>query len=314
MASRTGFVYHEKFLEHDTGPGHPERSDRLRAITNHLKEVNLWQELQHLMIDEASEDWLLQAHSLEHNKYLRQACLQGLNILDAGDTHASRESYNAALLAVGGVLAAVDAVMNNLLQNVFCAIRPPGHHAERDKVMGFCLLNNVAIAARYAQRKHCADRILILDWDVHHGNGTQQIFYDDKSVMYISTHQYPFYPGTGSRGERGIGQGEGYTLNIPMFAGSGEEEFIEAFKEEIIPSIDNYRPDMILISAGFDAHKDDPLANLNLTEESFGLFTSMITDAASKYCNGRIVSVLEGGYNLKALALSVESHIRKLIA
>jgi len=313
MASKTGIVYHEKFLEHDTGPGHPEKPERLRAIVDHLKNIKLWQELQHLIIDEATEEWLLRVHSVEHIENLRKACLRGISILDEGDTHASRESFNAALLAAGGVICAADAVMNKILKNAFCAVRPPGHHAERNRVMGFCLINNVAVAAQYTKYKYGAERILILDWDVHHGNGTQQIFYDDKSVMYISTHQYPFYPGTGSRSEQGIGEGKGYTLNIPMVAGSGEEEFTDAFKEEIIPTIENYRPDIIFISAGFDAHKDDPLANLNLTEESFALFTRMITDSAEKYCDGRIVSVLEGGYNLKALANCVEYHVKVLM-
>ena len=313
MKSKTGFVYHDRFLDHDTGPGHPECAKRLKAITNHLKEIKLWQQLQHLIIDEAPEEWLLLAHSMEHLKYLRQVCSQGMTTLDGGDTCSCSESYNIALLAAGGVLAATDAVMNGLLQNIFCAVRPPGHHAERDKAMGFCLLNNVAVAARYAQRKYNAERIAIIDWDVHHGNGTQHIFYDDKSVLYISTHQYPFYPGTGSRSEKGIGEGEGYTLNIPMFAGSGEQEFIEVFTKEVIPSIKSYHPDLIFISAGFDAHRDDPLANLELTEESFAKLTSIVAETAAKVCNGHIISILEGGYNLTALARSVEAHLKAMM-
>ncbi len=313
MQAKTGFVYHNRFLEHDTGQGHPERAERLTAITKHLQEVQLWQKLKHLMIDDAAEEWVLKAHSIEHLRYVRQACHQNLRLLDQGDTFISEKSYEAALLASGGVLAAVDAVINDILQNAFCAVRPPGHHAERNKAMGFCLFNNIAIAARYAQYKYGIQRIVILDWDVHHGNGTQDIFYDDKSVFYISTHQYPFYPGTGSRSESGNGAGEGYNLNIPMFAGSGDEEFQEAFRDEILPAIENYHPDLILISAGFDAHRDDPLANLNLTEESYAIFTSMITEVAAKVCSGRIISILEGGYNLKALAHSVEAHINKLM-
>ena len=313
MKSKTGFVYHDRFLDHDTGPGHPECAKRLKAITNHLKEIKLWQQLQHLIIDEAPEEWLLLAHSLEHLKHLRQVCSQGMTTLDSGDTCSCSESYNIALLAAGGVLAATDAVMNGLLQNIFCAVRPPGHHAERDKAMGFCLLNNVAVAARYAQRKYNAERVAIIDWDVHHGNGTQHIFYDDKSVLYISTHQYPFYPGTGSRSERGIGEGEGYTVNIPMFAGSGEQEFIEVFTKEVIPSIESYHPDLIFISAGFDAHRDDPLANLELTEESFAKLTSIVAETAAKVCNGHIISILEGGYNLTALARSVEAHLKAMM-
>jgi acetoin utilization deacetylase AcuC-like enzyme len=313
MPSKTGFIFHERFLEHDTGPGHPERPDRLRAIVDHLKKIQLWPELRHLLIDAAPEEYVLQAHSGDYLRFLDRACREGITIFDRGDTHGCSRSYDIALLAAGGSIAAVDAVMSGILTNAFCAVRPPGHHAERDTAMGFCLLNNAAIAARYAQKKYGAERIAILDWDVHHGNGTQHIFYNDRSVLYISTHQFPFYPGTGSRAECGTDQGEGYTLNIPLFVGSGDEEFSDAFSDEILPSFDNYRPDLIIISAGFDAHRDDPLANLNLTEESFGKFTRMVRERADRICQGRIISILEGGYNLTALARSVEEHLRVLM-
>lgn len=313
MPSRTGLVYHERFLDHDTGAGHPERADRLRSIVKHLKEVGLWQQLQHLMIDQTTEEWLLTVHTSEHIKFLNDAIKRGVQILDP-DTHASAASLDVALLAAGGVLAGVDAAMGGVLQNVFCAIRPPGHHATPDKVMGFCLINNIAIGARYAQRTHGVERVAIIDWDVHHGNGTQDIFYNDKSVLFISMHQFPLWPGTGTRQETGTGKGAGYTLNIPMKPGSGEPEYIEAFTKEILPMLDGFRPDLIMISAGFDAHRDDPLANINLTEESFGWMTTMVMEAADKYCNSRIVSVLEGGYNLQALARSVEAHIRTLVS
>ena len=292
MPSKTGFVYHEQFLDHDTGPGHPERPDRLRAIVDHLKEVKLWTGLQHLVIDRAPEEWVLKAHAPEHLEFVRDSVRRGVTTLDEGDTHASRDSYDVAMLAAGGVLEGVDAVMGGILKNVFCAVRPPGHHAGRNAVMGFCLFNNVAIAARYAQIAHGVKRVAIVDWDVHHGNGTQDIFYRDRSVLYISTHQYPHYPGTGSRNERGIGEGEGYTLNIPMPAGSGETEYVDAFNREILPTLDGYRPDLIIISAGFDAHRDDPLASINLTEETFSILTSMMMDAAAKSCSGRLISVL----------------------
>lgn len=313
MTSQTGFIYHELFLGHDTGPGHPERPDRLRAIADHLKQTGLWQKLHHIIIDTAPEEYVLSVHSGEYIRFLDRACREGIRMLDRGDTIAGSNSYEAALLAAGGAISAVDAVMGGILQNAFCAVRPPGHHAERDSANGFCLLNNAAIAARYAQKKYNAERIAILDWDVHHGNGTQHIFYSDKSVLYISTHQFPFYPGTGSRAECGADEGEGYTLNIPLFAGSGDEEFSDAFSEVILPSLDNYHPDLIIISAGFDAHRDDPLANLNLTEESFSKFTTMIRDRAESLCQGKIVSILEGGYNLAALGRSVESHLKVLM-
>jgi acetoin utilization deacetylase AcuC-like enzyme len=180
--------------------------------------------------------------------------------------------------------------------------------------MGFCLFNTVAIAARYAQTKHGIGRVAIIDWDVHHGNGTQEIFYEDRSVLYISTHQYPFYPGTGGREERGAGPGVDFTLNIPMRAGSGEPEYLAAFTREIVPLLETFRPELILLSAGFDAHRDDPLANINLTEESFAQLTTIVMGSAAKCCNGRIVSILEGGYNILALARSVEAHLRRLIA
>ena len=313
MSSKTGFVYNDRFLDHDTGPGHPERADRLRSITAHLKQVNLWPKLQHLIIDHAAEEWILKVHTPEHLKFVREACRLGRKLLDQGDTHACPDSYDIALLAAGGVLSGVDAVMNGLLNNVFCAVRPPGHHAEQNAVMGFCLFNNIAVAARYAQQTYSINRVAIIDWDVHHGNGTQNIFYEDNSVFYISLHQYPFYPGTGSRSECGAGAGTNYTLNIPMRAGSGEEEYVHAFNKDILPTLDGFRPNLILISAGFDAHKDDPLANINLTAESFARMTAMVMEAAKSYCDSRIVSVLEGGYNVNALARSVEAHLMQLM-
>lgn len=314
MPSKTGFVYHDRFLDHDTGTGHPERPDRLRSVVAHLKQTGMWRELQHLLIDPAQEEWILKVHTREQLTFVRDACNIGRKILDEGDTHCSADSFDVAMLAAGGVIAGVDAVMGGLLKNVFCAVRPPGHHAESKKVMGFCLFNNIAIGARYAQQHHGIHRVAIIDWDVHHGNGTQEIFYEDKSVFYISTHQYPYYPGTGGGNERGSGEGTGYTLNIPMSAGSGEMEYLAAFEREIFPALKSFRPELIMISAGFDAHRDDPLANINLTEESFTKLTAMLMKAADACCEGRIVSVLEGGYNLKALAVSVESHLNALMA
>jgi acetoin utilization deacetylase AcuC-like enzyme len=313
MASKTGFVFHERFLEHDTGAGHPERPDRLRAISSHLKEQKLWTEMQHLFIDPATEDSALRVHTQSHLRFIRDSCNNGRKILDDGDTHVSAGSYEIALLATGGALAAVDAVMQGTLTNAFCAVRPPGHHAERQRVMGFCLLNNIAIAARYAQNVYRIRRVAIVDWDVHHGNGTQEIFYDDPSVLFISTHQYPLWPGTGSRNEQGSGQGKGFTMNIPMPPGAGETEYLVAFRKEIVPMLDGFRPELILISAGFDAHTEDPLASINLTEDSFAKLTAIIIERAKFNCSGRVVSLLEGGYNLRALAASVEKHLRILI-
>ena len=313
MLSKTGFIYNDVYLEHDTGHGHPERPDRLKAITKHLQNTLMWTQLQHPLIDPAAEEWILKVHSPQHWKFVKESCMRGVEVLDQGDTHVCKKSYEIALLAVGGVLAGVDAVMTGILHNVFCAVRPPGHHAESNAVMGFCLFNNVGVAARYAQQKYGVEKVAIVDWDVHHGNGTQEIFYEDPSVFYISTHQYPFYPGTGARSETGSGRGNGFTLNCPMRAGSGEQEYLDAFTKEILPRLEVYRPGLIIISAGFDAHRDDPLANINLTEGTFGKLTVMVREIAEKYSGGKIVSVLEGGYNLEALAKSVKAHIRELM-
>jgi acetoin utilization deacetylase AcuC-like enzyme len=306
-------VYNERFLDHNTGPAHPERPDRLRSIVTHLQKAGLWNSVQHLIIDPAPEEWITKVHTTDHLRFVRESCLRGITVLDEGDTHVSKESYDVALLAAGGVIAAVDGIAKGQLHNVFCAVRPPGHHAERNRAMGFCLFNNAAVAARYAQGAHGVGRIAIIDWDVHHGNGTQEIFYEDKSVFYVSTHQYPFYPGTGSRSERGAGEGEGTTLNIPMAAGTGEKEYLAAFREEILPALRHYGPELMILSAGFDAHRDDPLANINLSEASFATLTSLVMESAEQICNGRIVSILEGGYNLTALARSVEAHLRTLM-
>ncbi|MFI5252399.1 MAG: histone deacetylase [Bacteroidota bacterium] len=312
MPSKTGFIYHEHFLDHDPGPGHPEQPERLQAIVEHLAASNLWDEFQHPDPHTASEEWILKVHTSSHLNLIKETSRRGGGIVDQGDTVVCAESFDVALLAAGAVLTGVDAVVSGKLQNVFCAVRPPGHHATRSEPMGFCLFNNVAVGARYAQERHGVGKIAIVDWDVHHGNGTQDIFYSDPTVLYISTHQYPYYPGSGSRSERGEGKGEGFTLNIPMRSGSGEAEYMTAFQQEIIPAIDNFHPELLFISAGFDAHRDDPLANINLTEESYKKMTKMLMESADKHCQGKIISVLEGGYNLHSLSKSVEGHVRVL--
>lgn len=251
-------------------------------------------------------DDLEAVHTREHIRHIRRVCEDGGGVLDAGDTHASPASYEVAVLAAGAVLSSVDAVLEGSVSSAFCAVRPPGHHAERDGPMGFCLFNNVAIGARYAQRRHGIERVAILDWDVHHGNGTQHTFEEDPSVLYVSLHQYPFYPGTGAASERGIGAGEGATLNIPLPAGTGEGRYREEFDAQVVPALRSFGPELLLLSAGFDAHRDDPLADMRLTETSFAEFTRRVARIAP------VVSVLEGGYNLAALASSVEHHLRAL--
>lgn len=309
-----GFVYHEEYLKHDTGPEHVECPERLRAIIGHLDKTGMMKNFRQLRPVPASLDWIQKVHPTSYIQMIERRCLAGENVLDSGDTHVCKDSYGVALLAAGGVLRAIDEVIEGDIRRVFCAVRPPGHHAETHSVMGFCLFNNIAIGARYAQQKYGLGRVAILDWDVHHGNGTQEIFWTDPSVLYISTHQYPLWPGTGASNEAGEGLGEGFILNCPMRPGSGEEEFIEAFHDRIMPALHKFRPELLLISAGFDAHRDDPLATINLTEQSFAAMTEFASEIASKYCGGRIVSVLEGGYNLDALAKSVEAHLKVLEA
>ncbi|MBM2840428.1 MAG: Histone deacetylase [Bacteroidetes bacterium] len=304
---KVGFFYSDTFLLHQQPVGHPERPERLHAIVSHLKEAQVWDTLHHLTPSPCHESQILSVHTAEHVELVRSVCENGGGLLDEGDTHAVEKSFDVALLAAGSVVHAIDAVVRGDVDSAFCAVRPPGHHAERDRPMGFCLFNNVAIGARHAQRKHGIERVAILDWDVHHGNGTQHIFEADPTVLYISLHQYPFYPGTGAKSERGIGEGEGYTLNFPLPAGTGEEKYLSTFKEEILPALSDYKPGLLIVSAGFDAHKDDPLGGMELTEGSFAKMTELVKGVAP------IVSVLEGGYNLDALARSVERHVRVLM-
>ena len=229
------------------------------------------------------------------------------------DTRLAPESLRVAKLAAGGVLAAVDAVVAGRARNAFATVRPPGHHALPGRAMGFCLLNSVAIAARYAQQKHGLKRVLIVDWDVHHGNGTQAMFYDDPSVLYFSTHQNPYYPYTGQAKEMGVGAGEGTTVNVPLVAGSGDTEIVEAFCNKLVPAADKFKPNFVLISAGFDAHRDDPLAGLGVTAEGYGSLTQIVIEIARRHAGGRIVSALEGGYRLEALSDSVVTHVGMLM-
>ncbi len=300
---------HPDYLLHDTGPGHPERPDRLSHLMSYLRSAGVWDRVVHTVPHEASEEDIVRVHPESYVRSVRDRCEDGESILDGGDTHVCTESFRIARLAAGAVVEATDTVMKGGHQVSFCAVRPPGHHAETATAMGFCLFNNVAIGARYAQQVFGLDRVAILDWDVHHGNGTQEIFYEDPTVLYLSLHQYPFYPGTGAEGERGKGRGEGFTVNCPMQAGSTETEYLKAFETTILPSMKKFRPELVLISAGFDAHRDDPLAMINLSDQSFATFTSFVKDVAETSSNGRIVSVLEGGYDLDALAASVEAHL-----
>ena len=310
---KTGLVYHPAYLEHDMGSGHPESPNRLRAIMQRLEESGTAARLVRIEPRKAEDEWITQVHTPNYLAALnRVAPTMGRTSLDP-DTSMSPGSLTAAYMAAGGALAAVDAIMAQQVDHVFCAVRPPGHHAEAGRAMGFCLFNNVAIAARYIQKKYGITRVLIIDWDVHHGNGTQHSFEDDPSILFFSTHQYPHYPGTGRGTERGKGAGEGFTINVPMEAGEGDEEYHAIFHKSLVPAADDFKPEFVIISAGFDAHKDDPLASMGLTESGYAELTEIVAGIAKRHANGRILSSLEGGYNLTALAASVHAHIGALL-
>ncbi len=280
----------------------------MRAV-DRILEHERFQTLERDAAPMASLEAVILAHPERHVENVRKHVPeQGLARID-GDTTVSPGSWDAALRAVGAGCRAVDEVMEGKVQNAFCAIRPPGHHAEYDKPMGFCLFNNIAIAARHAQKTHGAERVAIVDFDVHHGNGTQDIFWNDPSVMYCSTHQMPLFPGTGSASETGAGT----IVNAPLMAGDGSEQFKEAVEIMLLPRLAAFKPDLLLISAGFDAHRRDPLANINLVEEDFAWITAKLMDIADTSCNGRVVSMLEGGYDLEGLARSVAAHVMTLM-
>ncbi|MCZ4090068.1 histone deacetylase family protein [Sinorhizobium psoraleae] len=306
----TTFLYENPvFLEHKVPEGHPERPDRLRALNLALDHPN-FVELKRVEASKGSEDLVLLAHPEQHlRSIVREIPEEDINQLEA-DTYASPQSLVAALTAIGGAVAAVDAVFAGDADNAFVAARPPGHHAEKNKAMGFCFFNTVAIAARHAQKAHGAERIAIVDWDVHHGNGTQDIFWDDPSVLFCSTHQMPLYPGTGAKDETGIKHN---IVNAPLSPNSGSEHFRDAFRTRILNALDDFRPDFVLISAGFDAHHRDPLAQINLVAEDFDWATGRLMEIAGRSAGNRVVSLLEGGYDLQGLAESAGMHILRLM-
>ena len=299
-------------MSHHTGAGHPECAERLSATMEHLATLPLQEKLKHYEPLPVEQEFIEANHSSAYLTRARQTCADGRAFLDDLDVSISEESYGIALKAAGATLALAEGVINREIDNGFALVRPPGHHAEYDRAMGFCILNNVAILARYLKAVHGLDKVLILDWDVHHGNGTQHTFEGDPSVLFASTHQYPFYPGTGAWSETGIGKGRGTTLNCPMPAGSDDKDYEAAFMEKILPAIDQFKPEFIIISAGFDAHRDDPLGEINLSTGFYGWMTDRIMEMADKHAGGRIVSVLEGGYNLTMLPLCVEEHLKGL--
>jgi acetoin utilization deacetylase AcuC-like enzyme len=305
----TLYLHHSAYLDHLTPVGHPERPDRIRAI-DRILEHERFQTLQRDIAPMGRVADITRAHPSAYVDMLHNAApTDGLVRIDA-DTTMSPGSWEAAMRGVGAACRAVDEVIEGKVSNAFCASRPPGHHAEKARAMGFCFFNNAAVAARHAQASHGAERVAIIDFDVHHGNGTQDIFWDDPTVMYCSTHQMPLYPGSGAASERG----EADTIvNAPLAAGDGGEEFREAMEVAILPRLETFRPDLVIISAGFDAHQRDPLGGLNLVEADFAWATLQLMDIADRHCGGRVVSLLEGGYDLEGLARSAAAHIMTLM-
>jgi acetoin utilization deacetylase AcuC-like enzyme len=308
----TGFFFSPEFARHATPAHHPERAQRMASVESAVRESGLWERLEHQEFEAATDEQLLWCHKPVVIARIGALVEQGGGIADAGDTYVSSESDIVARLAAGAAIAAVDAVLTGRLDNAFVASRPPGHHAETARSMGFCLYNSIAIAARAAQRQHGLQRVAILDWDVHHGNGTQEIFYDDHSVLFCSIHQSRFYPGTGERHEIGRGAGAGTTRNFPLSAGSGPAEYAEAWNE-IGQIIRDYDPQLILISSGFDAHERDPLGGMNLQADDFAAMTREAIRWARELCDGKLVLILEGGYDLQGLSESTVAVIKGLL-
>ena len=305
---KTGLITSDTYKNHNTGNGHPEKIDRVTAIIDNFKKVDnknlIWKKP-----NKFDEFFLNKTHSIEYINHVKQSFpKKGLVFLD-GDTIVSPGSKDATKDAVGSIITAIDGVQNKEFKNAFCAVRPPGHHAEKEKAMGFCIYNNVAVGANYLIEKYKYKKIAIIDFDVHHGNGTQDIFYDNEKVLYVSTHQYPYYPGSGSNKENGKFNN---VLNIPLEAGTTSEVYLNAY-ENVLTKIKQFKPEFLLFSAGFDAHIDDPLAQIRLGTEDFYKITKRTLEYSKSFCNGKVVSILEGGYDLKALQNSTQRHVDALI-
>jgi len=313
---KTGFLYDERYLLHDTGPGHPESADRLRAIYQGIKDADLLSKLTIIQGRRADLKWVETVHEKNYIERFEAACRPGNSMFDYPDNQICADTFETALLAVGGVLDAAGQVIMGKLDNVFCAVRPPGHHAEYDQAMGFCYFNNVAIAARYLQLEWGIQRVGIVDFDVHHGNGTQHIFEEDPDVFYYSIHQHPTFafPGTGRAFETGSGEGTGSTRNYPVLPGHGDKEYLGLIQRDFIPVIEAFSPEVIIVSAGFDAHVDDDMSDIKLSTQGYTRIMERIVALAELYSNGRVISVLEGGYCLKRLPELAANHVRVLLS
>ena len=314
MEPKTALLADPIYREHLAGRDHPERPERFDAVYQALQKASVLEHVARIEPRAATEEEMLLCHTREYLRVAQHDVEAGYASLTTGDTDITRHSWDVARKAAGGVLNAVDAVMTGKARNAFCAVRPPGHHATPNRGMGFCLLNNVAIGARYAQRKHGVERVLIYDWDVHHGNGTQDIFYSDPTVFYCSTHQWPLYPGTGRADETGAGAAKGTKMNFPFPAGSGRKEILGVVEEALTPAARRFRPDLVMISAGFDSRIGDLLGSFTLTDRDFTDLTRAMMAIAAEHAGSRVVSVLEGGYALNGLASAALAHVQALRA
>jgi acetoin utilization deacetylase AcuC-like enzyme len=299
------------FLKHDTGR-HPETADRLRSITAQIEKSGLVKRCTPGTYEPLTEDVVAKIHDAKQIVQVKQLSLHGGGRVDA-DTAVSRDSFAVGLAAAGACVAAVEAVMKGKDKTALCLVRPPGHHATPNRSMGFCLFNNIALAAQHARKVHQLTRLLIIDWDVHHGNGTQDIFYEDPEVFFYSIHRFPFYPGTGDSDETGAGKGAGYTLNVPVKYGTPRKQFLDLFTAALHKAADRIKPELVLVSAGFDAHKEDPIGSLDLEVEDFVTLSKRVLEVARTHAASRVVSCLEGGYNLTRLAECVEAHLKELL-
>jgi acetoin utilization deacetylase AcuC-like enzyme len=309
-----GLVFDSEFALHDPGPAHPESPLRYRALARALEEGGWLGRLARIAAREAGDDDLHLCHTRSYLATVKHDMARRAAVLSTGDTQLGPHTERVARLAAGAAMAGVDAVMTGRVRSSFVAVRPPGHHATLSRGMGFCVYNNVALAARYARKVYGVDRILIADWDVHHGNGTQDIFYEDPSVFFFSTHQWPWYPGTGAADEKGAAAGKGTTLNCPLRAGAGHAEIVGAFRRKLVPAMKEFQPALVLLSAGFDSRRGDPLGRFQLKDEDFRELTAIAMEIAHRSAGGRIVSLLEGGYNVEGLGRAVVSHIEGLAA
>jgi len=306
---RSAVVVDPEYLKHDPGRFHPERPQRIKVLLDLADELG--SSFTRLEPRPATQAELEACHTRDYIELVRSTSERNHCALD-GDTVTSRDSFGVGLLATGGFLKLLDAIAAGEARNGFALVRPPGHHALPDRAMGFCLFNTIAIGAEHVRRRYGAERVLIMDWDVHHGNGTQEVFYRDPSVLYLSTHQYPYYPGTGADDEVGAGAGEGFTVNIPLPAGCGDEEYLRLFRDIVAPTAAKFAPDWILVSAGFDPHQRDPLGGMNVTEQGFASMASLLVQLAERHAEGRIAFLLEGGYDLQALKNSVAAVLRSI--